>query len=95
MTLEPIQEIEENIKKAKVCPKCKKPFSYIEERMVGSKVYYYVIHYYNKNGKQSKKYCYLGERAIVYLKLLISYFENKAKEGEKEEAKRLLENYLE
>ena len=48
----------------KICPRCGKPYSYIERRRVKGTnlVYYYAVHMYKEGGKWKKRRCYLGPK---------------------------------
>ena len=59
MSLSQISQISQK----KVCPKCGKPYSYIEEIDIGGRTYLYAVHYVkDENGKRKKKRCYLGPK---------------------------------
>ena len=45
---------------SRICPKCGSPFSYLEKRKKGSKVYLYAVHVSRLAGKRHIKKCYLG-----------------------------------
>ena len=52
----------------KACPRCGTPYSYIEKRKVGDKVYYYAVHYYRgPDGKRRVRKCYLGPEVYEYV----------------------------
>ena len=47
----------------RVCPRCGRPYSYIRERRVNSRVYLYAVHYYrDSSGRRRVKECYLGPK---------------------------------
>ncbi len=48
----------------KICPRCGKPYSYIERRRIKGTnlVYYYAVHMYKEGDKWKKKRCYLGPK---------------------------------
>jgi len=56
----------------KLCPKCGNPYSWIESRVVGKRVYYYAVHVYKdpETGKRRVKRCYLGPEVYVYVSKL-------------------------
>jgi len=66
----------EELLKHRICPRCKRPFSYLErhrDRKTG-KVYYYAVHYkgYRRVGGKIKKdveKCYLGPDLYDYVTL--------------------------
>jgi len=59
MSLSQISQISQK----KVCPKCGKPYSYIEEIDIGGRTYLYAVHYVkDENNKRKKKRCYLGPK---------------------------------
>ena len=43
-----------------ICPRCHKPFSYIETRKTEHNEYRYAVHVKRKGGKRRIKKCYLG-----------------------------------
>ena len=46
---------------AKICPRCRQPFSYYEKRRTGSNTYVYAVHYVPKQeGKSKRKKCYIS-----------------------------------
>ena len=52
----------------KICPRCRQPYSYIERRSVGDRVYLYAVHYRWEAGKRRVRKCYLGpEDHYVYV----------------------------
>ena len=52
----------------KICPRCRQPYSYIERRSVGDRVYLYAVHYHWVAGKRRVRKCYLGpEDHYVYV----------------------------
>ena len=54
-----------------ICPRCGEPYSYLERRSVGGKVYYYAVHYEGiKDGKRRYRKCYLGPDYYTYTSLL-------------------------
>jgi len=55
----------------KLCPRCGHPYSWIERRVVGKRVYYYAVHVYrDSTGKRTVKRCYLGPEEYVYVSML-------------------------
>lgn len=51
----------------KICPRCGRRFTYLEERKNGSNTYVYCVHVRKHNGKRSIKKCYLGPKtAYIY-----------------------------
>jgi len=56
----------------KICPRCGLPYSYVERRVVGDRVYYYAVHYSRVNGKRMVSKCYLGPRIYEYVSRLHS-----------------------
>lgn len=53
-----------------VCPRCGLPYSYVEERKVGDRVYYYAVHYSRVNGRRYVHRCYLGPSVYEYVSRL-------------------------
>jgi len=55
----------------KLCPRCGAPYSWIERRVVGKRVYYYAVHVYrDSSGKRTVKRCYLGPEEYEYVSML-------------------------
>ena len=59
----------------RVCPRCGLPYSYIERRVVGGRVYLYAVHIYKaKEGGKTKRRvrkCYLGpEDSYEYVSMM-------------------------
>ena len=50
-----------------ICPRCGRPYSYIERKVVNGKTYYYAVHYVIKGGKRTKERCYLGPEYYDYV----------------------------
>ena len=50
-----------------ICPRCGLPYSYVETREVGGKVYYYAVHYYREGNKRRVRKCYLGPEHYDYV----------------------------
>jgi len=50
-----------------LCPRCGLPYSYVEAREVGGKVYYYAVHYYREGNKRRVRKCYLGPEYYDYV----------------------------
>ena len=59
-------QIEFNVYELKICPKCGKPISYIEEQRKKSNVYYVAVHYLGYEKPIVKK-CYLGPKDYKYV----------------------------
>lgn len=57
-------------KDPRICPRCGTKYSYIEEREVNGRRYYYAVHYRSENGKRVKKKCYLGADIYEYVNRL-------------------------
>jgi len=66
-----VQVKEERREKSR-CPRCGMEFSYIEERDINGKTYYYAVHYIKVGGKRKKKRCYLGAQVYEYVNKLHS-----------------------
>jgi len=69
------QEEAEEAEEKKLCPRCGKPYSYIESYTKGSQKYYVAVHYegYQKvEGKVKKRVrkCYLGPQTYRYVEKL-------------------------
>ncbi len=55
----------------RVCPRCGLPYSYIERRKNGDRVYYYAVHYSRVDGGKRKVHkCYLGPDTYEYVSRL-------------------------
>jgi len=55
----------------KLCPRCGAPYSWIERRESGGRVYYYAVHVYkDSSGKRRVKKCYLGPEEYEYVSRL-------------------------
>lgn len=61
------REDKRDSKELKICPRCGLPYSYIEEREVGSNVYHYAVHVNYVDGKRRVKKCYLGPVSYIYV----------------------------
>jgi hypothetical protein len=53
-----------------ICPRCGKPFKYIEARNIHGRTYYYAVHGWGEakkgKGKRNTIACYLGPKGYVY-----------------------------
>lgn len=56
----------------RICPRCKLPYSYLERRQVGDRVYLYTVHESREHGKRRIKKCYLGPDKYRYVSKLHS-----------------------
>ena len=55
----------------KLCPRCGMPYSYLEIRRRGDKIYYYAVHEEWKGGRRiSRRKCYLGPDIYTYVTAL-------------------------